>query len=654
MPGVNPDHLPSIKFRQKALLAALGILLFIGLLEIILRLGGFIYQSSQEQRNLSSIRQRGEYRIMCLGESTTAGGEGSYPAQLEGILNQRNIGVKFSVINKGVPGTNSSLILSRLEEYLDKYKPDIVIAMMGSNDWNIKYYEDIPEADTAVFKNFRAYKFMRILWMHFNNKIKGTQDPGPARKSKNRLPGLSFFGSSVRQCYAADGPVNAHSGESDRFMQWGRFFKKAGEFPKAKENFQKSLRIAPANPAAYTELGWCEFELKDLDAAEEMFKKAIALDAEDCFAYQGLGTVCRAQKKSLKAEEMFKRALAIKKCSSAIIYKELGCLYQERNELRKAEDCLGKAIKLDPGDSQVYFSLGVLYEKQGKYPESEEMFKKSIKINQKDNKAYIFLGNLYLGQGKYHQAESCFKKALELGQGKEDVYVSLGLCYRLQAKDAEAEEMYKQALCANPDTGNAYYTLGELYCSQKKTEAAEKMWKETIRLDPHHDSVYISLGQLYVSQKRFSEAEGIFKEALRQSPKNGRAYSSLITLYREKGDQKKMREYQRLLDESKIVIPVTRQNYQALKKVLDERGVRLVCMQYPMRSIEPLKSIFFGQDGVIFVDNEKNFKSAVRKYGYKEYFADMFAGDFGHCTYKGNRLIAQNAAGAILKQCFNQ
>lgn len=653
MPGDNPDRSP-IKFRQKALLAALGILLFIGLLEIILRLGGFIYQVSQEQRNLSSIRQRGEYRIMCLGESTTAGGEDSYPAQLEAILNQRNIGIKFSVINKGVTGTNSSLILSRLEENLDKYKPDIVIAMMGSNDWNIKYYEDIPEANTVVFKNFRAYKFVRILWMHLNNKIKGKGEPGPAKKSKNRLPGLSFFGSSVRQCYAADDPVKAHTEESKRFMQWGRYFKKAGEFSQAKENFRKSLYLAPANSVAYTELGWCEFMLKDLDAAEEMFKQAIALDAEDCFAYQGLGAVYRSQGKLLKSEEMFKRVLEVNKCSSAIIYKELGCLYQERNELRKAEDYLGKAVKLDPDDSQVYFNLGVLYEKQGKCSESEEMFKKAIKINPRNNKAYIFLGNLYLAQGKYHQAESLLKKALELGEEIEDVYVSLGLCYRQQAKDAKAEEMYKQALCANPGIGNAYYALGDIYCSQEKPEAAEKMWKETIRLDPHHDSVYISLGQLYVSQKRFSEAEEIFKEAARRSPKDGRAYLSLMTLYREKGDQKKMREYRRLLDESKILVPITRQNYQTLKRVLDERGVRLVCMQYPMRSIEPLKSIFFEQDGVIFVDNEKNFKSAIKKHGYKELFADMFAGDFGHCTYKGNRLIAQNVAGAILKECFNQ
>jgi len=52
----------------------------------------------QEYHNLQSIKQKGTYRIMCLGESTT---RREYPPFLEEILNQRNIGVRFSVIDKG-------------------------------------------------------------------------------------------------------------------------------------------------------------------------------------------------------------------------------------------------------------------------------------------------------------------------------------------------------------------------------------------------------------------------------------------------------------------------------------------------------------------------------------------------------------------------
>jgi len=71
-----------------------------------------------------------------------------------------------------------------------------------------------------------------------------------------------------------------------------------------------------------------------------------------------------------------------------------------------------------------------------------------------------------------------------------------------------------------------------------------------------------------------------------------------------------------------------------------------------MRSVEPLKEMFRNREGIIFVDNERPFKERVAKEGYDEYFADMFGGDFGHCTEKGNRLLAGNIANTILKECF--
>jgi len=100
---------------------------------------------------------------------------------------------------------------------------------------------------------------------------------------------------------------------------------------------------------------------------------------------------------------------------------------------------------------------------------------------------------------------------------------------------------------------------------------------------------------------------------------------------------------------------ITANNYQKLKAILDKRGIIYVCVQYPMRNIESLKKIFQGNDkGIIFVDNEKVFKDEVAKYGRQDYFKDTFGGDFGHCTEKGNRLLAENIAKVILKEVFGK
>ena len=84
-----------ITLRQKIILILFALCLCAVMLEIGLRIGGATFFFLQEYRNRLSLRERGTYRIMCLGESTTAlGGKNSYPSQLEEILNKHNIGIK--------------------------------------------------------------------------------------------------------------------------------------------------------------------------------------------------------------------------------------------------------------------------------------------------------------------------------------------------------------------------------------------------------------------------------------------------------------------------------------------------------------------------------------------------------------------------------
>ena len=71
-------------------------------------------------------------------------------------------------------------------------------------------------------------------------------------------------------------------------------------------------------------------------------------------------------------------------------------------------------------------------------------------------------------------------------------------------------------------------------------------------------------------------------------------------------------------------------------------------MSYPLRPVEKLKEMFSDPDGIIFVDNERVFQKALRISKYEKIFSDKLFGDFGHCTPKGNRLIAANLSSVIL------
>src|SRR4029453_18513609 len=118
----------STSTAQKAGLVLLGLLLALCLLEGGLRAGGRLFLARQEARNRASLRQGQAYRILCIGESTTAmGADQSYPSWLEQMLNEHARGLSFSVVNKGIPGVTSDILVRDLEANLEGYRPKIVV-----------------------------------------------------------------------------------------------------------------------------------------------------------------------------------------------------------------------------------------------------------------------------------------------------------------------------------------------------------------------------------------------------------------------------------------------------------------------------------------------------------------------------------------------
>ena len=502
---------------QKIILVFIGLFLAVLVLEIGMRTAGFIIISLQERRNLESIKQNGEFRIMCMGESTT---QGQYPPFLEEILNKSNIGVKVSVLDKGLSGTNIGVILLHLESNLDKYQPDIVITMMGINDGEVSHlpYEVNSNSKLmSAFKSFKVYKLVRLIWLHMETKLK-----------------------------------------------------EAGFYMPASHNL-----------------------------AAERFNDA----------------------------------------------------YKDKVEAP------GNVVEPSHMKDSPYIALGQRYRDQGKYAYSEQVFKKAIELNSEDDSAYAGLSQLYRAQGKLSDSEQMLKKIIEINPKNDFAYAELGRLYKELRRYAESEQILKKAIEFGCRNDYAYAGLGWLYKDQGKLPEQEEAFKKAIELNPGNYSAHIGLGSFYRSQGKITEAVQVLKKAMGLNPRNDFAVGGLATIYCEMGNDELSKTYADKLNnlrERYYYNPITINNYRKLKEILDKRKIKLVCMQYPMRSIQPLKKIFKDDENIIFIDNEKIFKDAVRKEGYNVYFVDMFGGDFGHCTHKGNRLLAGNIANAILKEIFGK
>ncbi|MCX5694676.1 MAG: tetratricopeptide repeat protein [Candidatus Omnitrophica bacterium] len=482
----NKSYQSQLLLKQKIALILFGLFLFLMLLEASLRLGGAILLSIQEHRNLQSMKQKGAYRILCLGESTTGG---QYPPFLEEMLNQRNIGIKFSVIDDGTAGFNTKTILQKLEGNLDKYKPQMVIAMMGINDggerafWENKYSVKV----ISFLESFRVYKLARLIWLHMQDKFRKTQG----------------------------------------------YLLKAG----------LSIAYAGSIPA------------------EDSFKKTAEPDSQD------------NSKANLK-------------------------------------------------DDQAYLEDAELYSIAGRFADAEASLKKALAINPQNNFVHGRLIFLYWDYKYFPQSVSAFEEAIKI----------------------------------NPLNAEAYYQMSGAYTDRGEYSSAEQLLRKTIEISPDHFPAVSALTLVYRRQGKYLEIEKLLKKYIKQYPQSEYICSLLAAFYEQTGRYRSAKEYYKAANKLRMQYynPTTRSNYLKLKSVLDKRNIKLVCMQYPVRSVEPLKEIFPDRDGIIFVDNEKVFKDALKSSSYESIFRDSFAGDFGHCTDKGNQLLAQHIADVILKNVFGK
>lgn len=517
--------MPETTFKQKSALIAFGLLLGIILLEVGLRIGGFVLLHLQERANLASLEEKGEFVILCLGESTTAlGGQDSYPRQLEDVLNERDAGIKFSVINKGIVATNTTTIASLLEKNLDEYHPDMVLTMIGINDSHreISLKDARPGKFQLFLKNFRVYKLARLLREHIVLTLRDIYSISTSKK-ENELIGV----------HSELEPATVFSEEETRLQQ--------------------ITRKNPDDPRPYIELGDLLKDRGRLDAAESFYQKV----------------------KDIAPELIEDR------------YKKLTCLYFNRGE-----------------------------------------FKQCVRVGE---------------------------KAIEAGDGRiSPIFGNRLTCAYLHIqKTEEAERLCWTRLKLNPRNASAWSHLGDVHRARNNWREAEKAYKKAVEFQPNNIA-FTTLMFEYVKRDQFEKAEELGRTILSSQPNNIRMLGAMAFCYQAWGKQNLADEYYNkiALLQGNAFKAVTIRNYCKIKETLDKRGIRLVCFQYPTRSLEPLKKIFDGQEGPIFVDNENIFKNAVRDRDFKYYFWDCFGGDFGHCTRAGNRLLAENIADTLFATCF--
>ena len=143
-------------------------LLGILLLEVLLHAGAWILGATG--RDIKTSWSSDQLRVLCVGDSHTYGlyldRIDSYPAQLQEVWNQGHLSEPIETLNAGFPGMNSTRLKRDLPGILKSLNPDIVIVLIGANDfWTVPLGDKKPDATIGVLEyGRRNSRVLRLVY----------------------------------------------------------------------------------------------------------------------------------------------------------------------------------------------------------------------------------------------------------------------------------------------------------------------------------------------------------------------------------------------------------------------------------------------------------------------------------------------------------
>ncbi len=322
------------KLLERGAAVGVSLLLVFVALELSLRLVGGLDPGADVER------EDGAVRVLCIGESTTAmGGDDAWPAQLEGILAARSDGQRYQVINRALGGADSSVLMARLDDDLDRYQPHVLVAMMGAND---------PVGSAAA----QPYQPPRRAIPDHGASLADRE--GPARWLKSwRLVELLVFelGREPSEPSRANSAEPTARGDHEVLLELlgtGRTrwpppviqaweLVERGEPDQAHEVLEAGAQTDPTNPQLLRELAIVHESLGQPDDAERGWRAMLAQGSAQHYALFGLAHLLASQDRCAEAAEIADQAVSLDPLfGPALVHLGLCWSRQGQDELAEA------------------------------------------------------------------------------------------------------------------------------------------------------------------------------------------------------------------------------------------------------------------------------------------------------------------------------
>ncbi len=167
----------------------------------------------------------------------------------------------------------------------------------------VHHYPNAANAHEFLARNAEKEGRKKEALVHYEAAYRA--DPGPWRSAKWHAAAGDFEKAAYEFNLASSKP-----GRNALFYEdWGLFYLNFGQYPQAREIFEKGIEISPRNASLYNDLAGAVFYMGDAQQAVQLWEKSLQIDPSFASAYNNLGWFYQLHGDQEKALQFYRKAI---------------------------------------------------------------------------------------------------------------------------------------------------------------------------------------------------------------------------------------------------------------------------------------------------------------------------------------------------------
>ena len=293
----------------------------------------------------------------------------------------------------------------------------------------------------------------------------------------------------------------------------GRDYMTAGNYEKARVEFQNALQISPIDPEARFENGVVDEKLGKAREAAQFYQGTLDVSPDHVGARANLARLYLVGGAPDKTLELVQPGLEKHPDDSELLTLRAAARTQKKDLVAALADA-ERAVRLDPVNEDAVSALAGIYVSNHSTDKALALLEESIKKIPATVGLRVALAQVYAGENRPADVERVLLDIVHLQPQDMADRVRLAQFYARQNQPDAAERVLREGIKAIPQDRDLKLSLVDFLSAHRSPETAEKELLGMIAADPKDFELKFALARFYVSNHQPERAEKIYRDVI--------------------------------------------------------------------------------------------------------------------------------------------